>query len=83
MNIRELVRLYKLWRRLMNINKWLHGIQWLNVLSVVGQVAAAAGNIFPANPYVLVANAILGAILPSVGGISHKIDGTKVVAASQ
>lgn len=56
--------------------------QWINVLSVVAQVLASAAGAFPAlalNPYFLLANAVIGAVLPSLGGISHKLSGTEVV----
>lgn len=56
--------------------------QWLNVLTVIGQVLASAAGVFPGlalNPYFLVVNAVVGALLPSLGGVSHKIAGTEVV----
>ena len=63
----------------MKFRKWMKRMQWVNVLTVVGQVAASLSGVFPANPWILTTNAVIGAVLPSVGGISHKIDGTQVV----
>jgi hypothetical protein len=82
-NIRQLLfvrRLFKKEGPLMR--QYLHGAQWLNVLALAAQVLNQALGVFPGlglNPAVLVVQAILGALLPSFAGISHKIDGTVVV----
>jgi hypothetical protein len=70
-----LLKWWRLYRRIRKVRNFLHGIQWVNVLAVLAQVV----HVLPSSPAVLVANAILGAVLPSLGGISHVIDGTKVV----
>lgn len=57
--------------------KWLkhlsNTVQWTNILTL----AAQAINILPAgiqgNKYVMIAQGILGVILPSVNGVGHKI----------
>lgn len=74
-----LVNLFFAWRRHMKFRKFMKQMQWLNVLTVAGQVAASLAGIYPANPWILTTNAVIGAILPSVGGVSHKLGGTTVV----
>jgi hypothetical protein len=74
-----LVNLFLAWRRAMKLRKFLKQMQWLNVLTIAGQVAAALAGVYPANATILTINAVLGAVLPSLGGISHKLDGTMVV----
>jgi hypothetical protein len=63
----------------MKLRKFMKRMQWLNILAIAGQVAASLAGVYPANPWILTTNAVIGAILPSVGGVSHKMDGTVVV----
>lgn len=72
------------------MRKFLQGAQWGNVLLLLAQILNQAGGVFPAlavHPAVLVTQAIIAALLPSlnipvVGSISHKIAGTEVVQKS-
>jgi hypothetical protein len=79
MTLSEAWFLFRLWRKAMKLRKILNGIQWLNVLSMAAQMAAALSGVFPASVPILATNAVLGVLLPSLGGVSHKVDGTVVV----
>lgn len=64
------------------MRKALKWTGWANIGLVAFQVLNNSAEMFPAlktNPYVMVVNAILGALLPSLGGVSHKLAGTTVV----
>lgn len=65
----------------MRLRAWLHRFQWTNLALLGAQVLNSATGVYPdlqMNRSVLIAQAILGALLPSLGGVSHKLDGTKV-----
>jgi hypothetical protein len=80
--IKRLVVKFLLWRAEMKLRKWMHAIQWANMLvlgaGILNNVTEAVPSL-QANQTVLVIQAVLAGILPSVGGVSHKIDKTKVV----
>lgn len=64
------------------MRKALKWAGWANIGLVAFQVLNNTAQAFPAlqtNPYVMVANAVLAALLPSLGGVSHKLAGTEVV----
>jgi hypothetical protein len=80
--IKWLVVKFLLWRAEMKIRKWMHAVQWLNMLALGAGILNNVTQAVPAlqtNQTVLVVQAVLAAILPSVGGVSHVVDGTKVV----
>ena len=65
----------------MKLRKWLHRVQWANVGLLAAEFLNNATQAVPSlqmNKYVLITQAVLGALLPSVGGISHKVTGTEV-----
>lgn len=50
-------------------------VQWVNFLTLAAQVVNQAGDIVPAlksSPWLLLAQGLIGVILPSVGGFAHK-----------
>lgn len=58
------------------MSKLMNGIQWVNVLTLIAQTANNASGLFPGlvtNPYFILAQGILAAILPSLNGIGHKV----------
>lgn len=60
----------------------LQKAQWLNALVLFGQILNNAVGVFPGlaiNPWFLSVQAVLGVLLPSLGGVSHAIAGTTVV----
>ena len=64
------------------MRKLLQGAQWANAAILLAQILAQAGIAFPGlamHPAFLAAQAVLGAILPSLGGVSHIVSGTQVV----
>jgi len=70
----------------MRLRKWFHRVQWANVLLLGAQVLNDATQTFPvlqSNKYVLIAQGVLAAVLPSLAGISHKVDGTAVVETTK
>ena len=65
----------------MKLRAWLHRVQWANFALLASQVMSSATGVFPdlqMNKGVLITQAILAALLPSLGGVSHKLGGTKV-----
>jgi len=56
--------------------KFLNSVQFINSITFLLQAANLATGSFPAlvaNPYFTLAQGLLAAILPSVGGIGHKL----------
>jgi len=56
--------------------KFLNWVQRANILLAIAQGLNVATGAFPAlvaNPYVLVAQAVLGVLLPSVDGAGHRL----------
>lgn len=56
--------------------KWLHGIQWANVGVMALNILNQAMGTFPAlaeNKTALIAQGILAALLPSLGGVANVI----------
>lgn len=53
------------------LKNWMHGIQWANVLLLGAQVTDVP--MLQGNKWVLVFQALVAALLPSLGGLSHKI----------
>lgn len=74
-----LVNLFLLWRRQMKLRKVMKHLQLLNVLTIIGQVAAALAGVYPEHAWILTINAVVGALLPSFGGVAHAVGGTEVV----
>ena len=57
------------------LSRWFHAVQWVNVGVLALNVANTVTGIFPdaqAPKWLLIAQAALGAALPSVGGVAHK-----------
>jgi hypothetical protein len=77
------LRLYlKLKKEAVTMRKYLQGAQWANALVLLAQVLNQVSGVFPAlsgHPAILVAQAVIGALLPSLGGVSHIVAGTTVV----
>lgn len=64
------------------MRKYLQGAQWANALILLAQVLNQVSGVFPAlaaHPALLVTQAIIAALLPSLGGVSHMVAGTEVV----
>jgi len=60
----------------MTIKSAFKGIQWVNLITLLGQVANDATGTFPAianNHWLLMLQAIIGVVLPSVGGYAHQV----------
>ena len=60
----------------------LAGGQWVNVLVLLASIVNDASGVFPGLQtahWFTALQAVLAAILPSVGGLSHKLQGTQVV----
>lgn len=57
------------------MKKFLNGVHIVNILAIAAQVAGSLGAIpaFAANPYLLAAQAVLAALLPSLGGVGHVV----------
>jgi hypothetical protein len=83
--IRELLLFRRLKKEGVQMRKYLVGAQWANALVLLAQVLNQVTGVFPAlagHPAILVAQAVIGALLPSLGGVSHAIAGTEVVPKS-
>jgi len=60
----------------------LQAIQWANVVLLATQFLNNLTQVYPgltSAPWVLIVQAFLAALLPSLGGLSHKVTGTEVV----
>jgi hypothetical protein len=59
-----------------NLKTVVSGVQWVNVITLLAQLLNVLTNAFPqyqSSPWVLVIQGIIGAVLPSVGGIGHQL----------
>jgi len=60
----------------MSLKSVVGGVQWINLLTLLAQLINDTTNTFPSlanNHWLLVAQGLIGVILPSVGGYAHQI----------
>jgi hypothetical protein len=49
-----------------NFSKWVHTVKWTNIGVGVVHVIAIASGVFPANPWLIAAQGVIAALMPSV-----------------
>lgn len=87
MNLRQIFFLRRVYKKeVPQMQALLAGGQWVNLAILLASLLNDAAGIFPGLQtahWFTATQAILGILLPSVGGLSHKIQGTQVVPAAK